>query len=219
MNDKQKRILAPREQTPGGFVLPIALVFLVVLTLVAITAVKGTGLELRMSANNALHTEAFEASEGPRLVVGRLIEKLGFNFETGWPAAIGGGTPDAVFAYTVPTGIQIYNSSGTAGGTPLNWFTGISESTFAYNTFAAKARYNITNVASASTSTLPLTAVIDVQRARTAPKTGCDLGSGGYDGVSSRNCADYIFLITSRGDAPGGSADYETSSMYRYIPR
>ena len=53
------RIACSRSRTSApsqGFVLVTALIFLVVLTLVAVTAVKSTGLELRMSSNNALHT-------------------------------------------------------------------------------------------------------------------------------------------------------------------
>lgn len=202
-----------------GFVLITAMIFLLVLTLVAVIAVRSSGLELRMSANDVMHTEAFEASESPRLVIGRLIDRLGFYAETGWPVAIGGLTPDAVFAYTIPTRIDILDSTGTSTGAPLNWFTDITEGDFGYTDFQSRASYDVANVAPSGSEALPLTAMLDVKRARTAPKSGCDLGSGGYEGISGRSCADYIFLLTSRGTAAGGIAEYETSSMYRYVPR
>lgn len=202
-----------------GFVLITAMIFLLVLTLVAVIALRSSGLELRMSANDVMHTEAFEASESPRLVVGRLIDRLGFYSETGWPVAIGGSTPDALFAYTIPARIDILDSTGTSTGAPVNWFEGITEGDFVYDNFQPRATYDVANVAPSGSEALPLTATMDVKRARTAPKTGCDLGSGGYEGVSSRSCAEYTFLLTSRGSAAGGIADYETSSMYRYVPR
>lgn len=216
--------MASRTHHPlQGFVLVTALIFLVVLTLVAVIAVKGTGLELRMSSNNALHVEAFEAAESRRQTIGRLIEALGFNAATGWPASIGGGTPDAQFAYPIPDGLSIYNASGTTGGTPSNWFDEIPEDGFSYGTFSPVARYN-SNVAPSGTATFRLTADIDVQRMRTVQKVGSDLGSGGYDGGPK---VDLFFYIVSRGvdstDAtaadPANAAVYETSAVFRYVPK
>lgn len=213
------------KQSSAGFVLVTAMIFLLVLTLVAVIAVKGSGLELRMSANNALHTEAFEAAEGPRTVIGRLIEVLGFNAETGWPVAIGGDTPDASFAFTIPARIEILVDAVKSPSKPLNWFIDLPESEFEYGTFTQRATYVIADVASGGARALAVRAEVDVKRVRTAPKTGCDLSSGGYDGVSARTCADYIFLITSRGVDQGSAldgteqADYQTSSLYRYVPR
>ncbi len=223
-----------------GFVLVTAMIFLLVLTLVAVVAVKSSGLELRMSANNVMHTEAFQASEGPRQTIGRLIERLGFYAESGWPAAIGGATPDSQFAYTIPDRLTILDADGEDDGAPLNWFIDIAESEFSYAPFVtaldadpkARARYDLDNLDPDDENSPAIRALVDVKRARTAPKRGCDLSSGGYEGVSSRNCADYIFLITSRGydqnstlpdladaDAEQPQANYETSSMYRYVPR
>jgi len=197
------RIACSRSRTSApsqGFVLVTALIFLVVLTLVAVTAVKSTGLELRMSSNNALHTEAFEAAEAPRQVVGRLLESLGFNVAVGWTAV------------TVPAEFTLLPS-----GTPKNWFEDIPEGDFNYVTFTPVARYALDGGSSGATG-YSATADISVQRMRTAQKSGCDFSSGGYDNVSSKNCLDFFFYIQSRGRDGGGTTDYETSSVYRYVP-
>lgn len=200
-----------------GFVLITALIFLVVLTLVAVIAVKSTGLELRMSANNAMHTEAFEASEAPRQVTARLLEVLGFNSASGWPVSVGGATPNDQFAFPIPASVTLYNSSGAAGGTPLNWFVDIPETDFDYTSFTPVARYS-GDISTDGTAALEMTADIDVQRMRTAQKQGCGLGgSEGYGGTTP-NCVDFFFYITSRGVDPTNAAAYETSSVYRYVP-
>jgi len=201
-----------------GFVLITALIFLVVLTLVAVTALKGTGLEMRMSANNAMHTEAQESSEAPRQIVARLIEVLGFNAETGWPTSIYGATPVNQFAYTIPSSISIYAANGTpatSGNPPANWFVDIPESGFGYTNFTPVARYE-GNVATSGAS-FQMAADIEVQRMRSARTTGCDLTTGGYDRVSP--CLDIYFHISSQGVDPTNAATYETSSVYRYTPR
>lgn len=200
-----------------GFALITALIFLVVLTLVAVIAMKGSGLELRMSSNNAQHAEAFESSEAPRRIASRLLQVLGDNLANGWPASIGGNTPNDLFNYTIPPGMSIYNAGGTAGGTPLNWFD-IPESDFSYTEFRPKARYEET-ITVAGSAPFKLSSEIDVQLMRKAFRAGCEISSGGYDELSSKNCLDFFFLVSSRGQDPSGAASYETATVYRFLPR
>lgn len=56
-----------------GFALFIGLVFLLMITLVAVTAMRGTSLELSMATNTANHEEAFEGAESGRMAFVRVI--------------------------------------------------------------------------------------------------------------------------------------------------
>lgn len=209
-----------RKPDQAGIVLVTAMIFLVVLTLVAVTSLKSSGLELRMSANNAMHIESFESSEGPRQLVSRLVEVLGFSQDIGgWPVSIGGSTPDLLFAYTIPSGISILDGPD-ADSAPDNWFE-IDPVNFSYGNFVARARYS-GNVAASGTSSYALNADINVQPMRQAPKIGCAQAmSQGFEGLgnSAKNCQDLFLYMTSRGQDPTGQAIYETSAVYRYVPR
>jgi hypothetical protein len=197
-----------------GFALITALIFLVVLTLVAVIATRSAGLELRMSANSAQFTEAFEASEAPRQITTRLLQALGNNLGSGWPRSIGGSTEDALFAYPIPPAFTIYDASGGSGGTPLNWFE-ISEADFDASRFIPKARYDETITVQDGPS-LRVVADIDVQLMQKSLRPGCELSPGGYDGAT---CLEYFFLVTSRGQDRSASAAAETATVFRYVPR
>ena len=71
-----------------GVALFVGLVFLVVLSLVAITAMKGTLIEMRMGTSTARHEQAFETSETLRGVPVSLFDE--HVFERGWPSVLGG---------------------------------------------------------------------------------------------------------------------------------
>lgn len=210
----------PRRTRQSGIVLVTAMIFLVVLTLVAVTSIKGSGLELRMSANNAMHVESLESSEAPRQMVSRLVEVLGFSQDIGgWPVSIGGETPDALFAYTLPTGMTILDGND-ADSAPDNWFD-YDPINFNYTGFIPRATFSV-NAASSGTSNYTVSAQIAVQQMRDAPKIGCGQAmSQGFEGLgnSAKNCQDLFLYITSRGQDPTGQALYETSAVYRYVPR
>lgn len=198
----------------SGFALITALIFLVVLTLVAVIATRSAGLELRMSANSAQFTEAFEASEAPRQITARIIQALGNNLGSGWPKSIGGNTDDALFAYPIPPAFQIYDAKGGTSGEPLNWFE-ISEADFDPNQFRPKARYDETITVQGGPS-VRVVADIDVQLMRKSLRPGCELSRGEY---ANSNCLEYFFLVTSRGKDRTESAAAETSAVFRYVPR
>jgi len=209
-----------RRAQQTGVVLVTAMIFLVVLTLVAVTSIKGSGLELRMSANNAMHVESMEVSEGPRQMVSRLVEVLGFSQDIGgWPVSIGGDTPDLLFAYTIPSGMTILDGND-ADTKPDNWFD-YDPLNFSYTGFTARATYSA-NAAASGTSSYTVGAQIAVQPMRDAPKIGCAQAMAqGFEGLgnSAKNCQDFYLYITSRGQDPTGQASYETSAVYRYVPR
>lgn len=86
-----------RSHHQRGVALFVGLVFLVVLSLIAIIAMKGTLLETRMSTSSARHEQAFETSETLRTLPVSLFDE--HVFERGWPTELGGSLPDADFNY------------------------------------------------------------------------------------------------------------------------
>jgi hypothetical protein len=109
--------------TDLGFVLITALILLVMLTLVAITAMRNSGLEILMSENQIQRTEAFENTEYPRQAFGELVDQ--HTLARGWPIekygsvprAYGGSVPQSVFRFDWPIGIDLIDESS-----PDHWF-------------------------------------------------------------------------------------------------
>jgi hypothetical protein len=95
-----------------GIALFIGLVFLVVLSLVAVIAMRGTLMEMRLVTNVARHEQAFETSETLRSVPISLFDE--HVFQRGWPEQLGGTLPDDDFDFklansmltAVKTGLQ-----------------------------------------------------------------------------------------------------------------
>lgn len=96
-----------RRAQQRGTVLVTALVFMVVLTLVAVVAMRGTSTDLKITTNSMLHTRAFENSEAARSLMVDVLNSHVFNrsYADAWPQAAGGDVPDADFA--LPTGLSV----------------------------------------------------------------------------------------------------------------
>lgn len=89
---------APAPSRQHGMALFVGLVFLVVLSLVAVIAMQSTFLEMRMATNVARHEEAFQMSDSMRGAVGPFLEA---NMLTGgWPVSWGGNVPDSQFDWS-----------------------------------------------------------------------------------------------------------------------
>ncbi len=82
-----------------GFALIVALVLLLVMTMVAVVAMRSTTLDLKMTTNTALNRRAFQASEGVRMLMGPILDSLTY-YQGKWPEALGGDMDDA--EYGVP---------------------------------------------------------------------------------------------------------------------
>jgi hypothetical protein len=80
-----------------GIALFVGLVFLVVLSLVAVIAMRGTLMEMRLVTNVARHQQAFETSETLRAVPVSLFDE--HVFQRGWPESLGGSLPNADFDF------------------------------------------------------------------------------------------------------------------------
>lgn len=83
-----------------GFALIVALVLLLVMTMVAVVAMRSTTLDLKMTSNTALNRRAFQASEGARMLIGPILDAHTYH-QGKWPAAlVVGGMPTT--EYGVP---------------------------------------------------------------------------------------------------------------------
>ncbi|MGH8446954.1 MAG: pilus assembly PilX family protein, partial [Solimonas sp.] len=111
----------PPVQKQNGYALVTAMIFLIILTLVALIAIRSTGLEIKMGANSAMRIEALEASETPRTALGPLLDA--HVFARGWPESAGGDVVDSLFAYTIPTQMTIAEDSGV----PRTWYAANTE--------------------------------------------------------------------------------------------
>jgi Tfp pilus assembly protein PilX len=116
-----------------GYALITTILFLVMLTVVALAVLKSSGLEARMSNNTAYHTQSLESSETSRRTVDALIDAN--VFYRGWPnsSGIGGAIPAADFDPTVTALILSAAAcplspsySGTTAGYNLCYFGGTS---------------------------------------------------------------------------------------------
>ncbi len=105
-----KKITASFPVRQRGVALFVGLIFLVVLSLVAVVAMRGTLMEMHMATNVARHEQAFEASETLRGVPISVFDEHVFN--RGWPKELGGSLPNDDFAYTLKPSMVTALKSG-----------------------------------------------------------------------------------------------------------
>lgn len=98
------------ERHQRGVALFVGLIFLVVLSLLAVFAMKGTLLEMHMVNNVAAHERAFQTSETLRAVPVAMFDQHVFN--RGWPEKYNfhGGLPPDDFAFSMST--QMLDTAG-----------------------------------------------------------------------------------------------------------
>jgi hypothetical protein len=211
-----------------GMALVIALVLLTILTLVAVIAVRGSGLEAQLASNTVMRTESFSVSESTRRNLGEIIDV--HTFTRGWPVALRGSVPDDEFAFTLPAGMALCATSSTsgtcvgptAGDPPRPWYLGNSEASAGFDPEALDLDAEQANDVS---QPLP-------QRARIAVfKLVTDLNPGagaamvaGYEGVGKSAAAGggrIFYYASSAGrdlsDAP--ESETETGADYRHVIR
>lgn len=197
----------------GGYALVTAIIFLVLLTLVALAAIRGTGLEVKSTANNTLRAEAFAASEIARTLTSRQIDSLCGNAGAdGISAAIDGS--DAVALINVP-GLAINDGGNWCVETQTPFLPSpVGTVPDAVYTRADNPRAN---------------GAVWVQRLyrALAPGEGQAIAAGyGGSGVgAAAGGGNIYFHVHSLGtDAPvvagvAPEAGYNTAAIYRYVVR
>ena len=84
-----------------GFALIVALVLLLVMTMVAVVAMRSTTLDLKMTTNTALNRRAFQASEGVRMLIGPILDAHTYH-QGKWPKLLDDVGGLANLVYGVP---------------------------------------------------------------------------------------------------------------------
>lgn len=208
-----RRVSMPMRPAERGYALVTAIVFLVLLTIVALAAIRGTGLEVKSTANNTLRAEAFAASEIARTLVSRQIDTLCANAGTdGIGDAIAGSTAIALVA--IP-GLTI-NDGG-------NWC--VDAATPFVNAPGAGTPDAVYGRSERPTAH----AAVWVQRLyRTAAPGAGQAQAAGYggSGVAAASGGGHVYFhVHSLGtDAPivagvAPDAGYNTAAIYRYVVR
>lgn len=204
-----------------GYALITAVIFLMVLTTVSFYALKNTGLELKMSANNSMSAEAFGAAEVTRTLVSQLIEP--HVYSRGWPETAGGSIADDAFGYDIPMGLTLAKNSKAAA--PDDWYSGsfITSSSFNPTDLSTASANYSRDVASADSGNYKLQATVAVRKLRAdiSPGSGAAM-SAGYDGLGKSVAAgggNLFFYVVARGQDPNSQAVAFTASTYRYVIR
>jgi type II secretory pathway pseudopilin PulG len=94
-----------------GFVLITALVFLTLVSLLALTAMRDTALEQEVAKNMALKSNTLDASEAGRDALTEVFDAHAFY--RGWPPAVGGTLAPGLF--TVDAGLTILRDHDADG--------------------------------------------------------------------------------------------------------
>lgn len=209
----------------GGFALITALIFLIVLTLVAVISLRASGLELRMGTNNAQRTEAFESSDSVRLLVADVLDIHSFN--RGWPVAIGGSIPNGEFDYDIPGALAI-DPDNT--GPPRNWYVVNSETTCTdplCEPLDLDARYQ-RNLATTGQGALPVASDVRIFKVRTDINPGAGAAMvAGYEGTGRSLAGSggrVLFFVDSEATdssptAASQEARSQTAAVFRHIIR
>ncbi|WP_293373084.1 PilX N-terminal domain-containing pilus assembly protein [Nevskia sp.] len=191
MNTARRTIRRPQR----GYALVTAIVFLVLLTIVALAAIRGTGLELKSTANNTLRAEAFAASEIARTITTQQIAALCDNSLLAVPAVVGWTKLDSA-----------------------NWCT--ESETGEATAFASDARYAITTPIAVN-GEVSVRRLYNSPAPGAGQAQGAGYASAGVGAAAGGG--NIYFLVQSRGSdrpsADDAQAGYNTSSIYRYVIR
>ncbi|MCB1748870.1 MAG: hypothetical protein H6977_20260 [Gammaproteobacteria bacterium] len=88
-----------------GVALIVALIMLMVLTMIAVIAMRTTTIDLKITTNQIIAKRAFQVSESARSRIHGVLDD--HNFYRGWPTSVTGGTIPASTGFTIPAGIFI----------------------------------------------------------------------------------------------------------------
>ena len=189
---------APRSQR--GAALIIGLIFLAVLTLVGVTAMRSTTLEYQISTNQAFKHQSFAYSETGRRVLGEVLDD--HVFERGW--TLPGGQS------LVPTGLTVNDKDGDGTLDNLYLANGAGEDPLDASTLETDATFSAGDVS----------ADLSVYRAGSVlTPGGASVMSAGYAGLGKSAAgggAQVLLQLRSRGTGRG-NARTDTGSDFRAV--
>lgn len=197
-----------------GAVLITSLMFLVVLTLVALVASQSTVLEARMSSNTIVKGRATESSEALRVGANDLLD--GHLYNRGWPNTFAGGTLDASL-FSIPIGMTANNTN--------NWGTGndAGEDLYDASTWTQDMTLSVDgNTDGDLDDDVDQNANLFVFKTVTVNSPGSATAMvAGYEGLgkSSASGGALIFLDLRSVGASAGNSSTVTGSNFRYVVR
>lgn len=203
-----------------GYALATALLFLGVLTIVAVTALRMTTVDVRMTHNNALRQRALVNSESGRTVILQPLEEHIFN--RGWPESKGGDVKDANFSAAFPTGFDVLNRDQNNQPNNLYEANANTEDPYSRDGLDKDLEYEFDGNGNGDYGDpADITSNIAVYRTQVIQSPGSAIaGSSGYLGVGyglANNGAALYLELRSLGEAALGKAT--TASEYRHIIR
>ena len=197
-----------------GAVLITSLMFLVVLTLVALVASQSTVLEARMSSNTIIKSRATESSEALRVGADDLLDGHLYNHGE-WPVAFGGTLANSLFS--IPTNVSVV--------TTTDWGTGNvgGEDLYTAATWTKDMTLRVDgNSDSDYDDDVDQKADLYVFKTVTTNSPGSATAMvAGYEGLgkSSASGGALIFFDLRSVGLSAGSASTVTGSNYRYVIR
>ncbi len=219
----------PRLTPPGmrraqsGVALVVALVLLLVMTMVAVVAMRTTTVDLKMITNTVLTRRAFQNSEGGRMSMGKTLEA--HVFYRGWPITAGGTVPTTA-KFPIPIELDVVDGT-------TKFYDGTNGNLADFE--MPNGRQNLTDIVRDSDlifeSDIDADDVIDNddvfadiwvtwRAALLAAGSGGAQGSGYLGpGVGSAGADSNVFFdIKSRGQSPGNAVNF-TGADYRVLIR
>ncbi|QNK00489.1 pilus assembly PilX family protein [Dyella telluris] len=221
-----------------GAALFMGMVLMIVLTIIALVAMRGTMLDMRLTSATAQHQLAFESSEATRAIPEAVLGA--YAYYHGWPQKWGGTIPDAQYQLSDTflnrnnwlTMLTPNSSAGTGlqkscNGALANFILNvqcISGQTDAYNYTPSQwpATFVLNSCASGGTTTCPsnLQATSNVAIVRDGVSTNVGSGAAAQQGYASigvgnaRGGALLILQIRSSTSVAGGGKAV-TVAQYR----
>ena len=213
-----------------GFALIVSLLLLAVLTMIAVIATRGAGLEVQMASNSVSRIEAFDVSDSSRRVLGEVIDV--HTFVRGWPNTLGGSVRPEDFAYTLPAGLILCDEASVgrncvdvaaASSKPRNWYLGNTETAQGFDPRSLDIDARFSRPPSA-TIPLQLTSRISIYKMITDLNPGAGSAMvAGYEGVGKSAAAGggrIFYYAGSVGEGFGDAqSEAETGAAYRHVIR
>ncbi|MBF0283246.1 MAG: pilus assembly PilX N-terminal domain-containing protein [Magnetococcales bacterium] len=209
----------PPSRGEGGYVLVTALVFLAILTMVAVNSMQNTTMEQKISANAAFEVRALESSEGGRGVMSEVLDN--HVFYRGWPSNANPAGSLQANLFTMPSGLTLRDQNGDS----------VADNLYEDKAAAGYANrltdYNVTDAAYGADlnadGSNDLAANLYVYRLGLIQAAGAGAAMmSGYEGTGKGSAASggqILYDIRSRSLSGTGGARSMTGSDYRHVIR
>jgi hypothetical protein len=193
-----------------GLALIVSLVLLLVMTMIAVVAMRSTTLDIKMTANTTQSRRAFESSEGSRDAMTPLL--AAHVFYHGWPVSMGGTVPDAA-NFTAISGMSIADVA-------KRYDLGENGAYADLKTRAHDMGYANDVNSNGVMDQSDMNSRIWVTRIGTLPAAGSNVSSNSADqGVGGGAASKYILFDLQSDGSAVGNARSRTGADYRSIIR